>query len=188
MAEEAMPFTSTLEAAREGSAPALGTILESCRGYIVAVAQRQVPQRLKGRVQPSSLVQETYLRACRNFGQFRGQSEHQLLAWLRQIMIRSLITVLRQAEFKRNTKPLLSDLPTLAAPPDESSANSEIAQLLTGCLERLPEHYRAVIECRHFHRMSFDEIGQVMGCSADAARKVWARAQAKLGAEMQALR
>jgi RNA polymerase sigma-70 factor (ECF subfamily) len=181
-----MPFTTTLAAARSGSGPALGTILESCRGYIAAVAVRQVPRKLRGRVHPSSLVQETYLRACRNFGQFRGQSECQLLAWLRQIMLHSLMNLLRQAEFRAPVQALPADLIGAAAAPVERTAAKEFATALARSLERLPAHYRLAIELRHFERMSFEDIGHVLGCSAEAARKVWARAQAKLGEELQA--
>jgi RNA polymerase sigma-70 factor, ECF subfamily len=180
-----MQFTTTLEAARNGSGPALGTILESCRGYIGAIAVRRLPHRLRGRVRPSSLVQETYLRACSNFGQFRGQSERQLLAWLRQIMLRCVLNLLRQPEFRRSVQTLPFDLAGPAEGPAERSADAEAAQALTRSLEQLPVHYRLAIELRHFDRLSFEEVGHVLGCSAEAARKVWARAQAKLGRELQ---
>jgi RNA polymerase sigma-70 factor (ECF subfamily) len=180
-----MPFSCTLEAARNGSGPALGSILESCHGYIAAVAARQVPRRLRGRIRPSSLVQETYLRACQNFDRFRGRSERQLLAWLRQIMLHCLINLLRQPQFRRPVHPLPAGLAGRTAEPDRQAADLEGARALTAALDRLPAHYRLAIELRHFHRLSFEEVGHVLGCSAEAARKVWARAQAKLGEELR---
>src|SRR5687767_402881 len=132
-----MPFTTTLAAARNGSGPALGTILESCRGYISAVAVRQLPRKLRGRVHPSSLVQETYLRACRHFGQFRGQSERQLLAWLRQIMLHCLMNLLRQPEFRTAIQALPADLTGTTDAPAERTAATELAAALARSLERL---------------------------------------------------
>ncbi|HEX3147101.1 MAG TPA: sigma-70 family RNA polymerase sigma factor [Gemmataceae bacterium] len=180
-----MPFSSTLAAARTGSEPALGALLESCHGYVAAVAARQVPQALQGRVRPSSLVQETYLRACRNFDQFHGQSERQLLAWLRQILLYCLANVLRRPEFRRPLAPLPVELAGREPPPDEQVTATERSRAVGQAIARLPAHYQVAIELRHFDGFSFEEVGRVLGCSAEAARKVWVRAQAKLGEELQ---
>src|SRR5262245_23223760 len=153
------PFTSTLESARQGSAPALGTILESCHGYIAAVATRQLPRRVRGRVSPSSLVQETYLRACQHFGSFRGQSERQLLAWLRQIMLRCLINLLQQPRFRTDLASLPAGLAGGSAPAADQAANQEASHALAEAIGRLPAHYRLAIELRHFDRLSFEEVG-----------------------------
>jgi DNA-directed RNA polymerase specialized sigma24 family protein len=48
-------------------------------------------------------------------------------------------------------------------------------------LAPLLSHYRLAIELRHFDRLGLKEIGAVLGCSGEAARKVWSHAQAKLG-------
>ena len=42
------------------------------------------------RLDASDLVQETFLKAHREFGQFLGPSEPELAAWLRQILVRTL--------------------------------------------------------------------------------------------------
>src|SRR5262245_7799608 len=160
---EPMAFTTTLAAARNGSGPALGAILESSRRYIAAVAVRQLPRKLKGRVRPSSLVQETYLRACRHFRQFRGQSERQLLAWLRQIMLHCLLNSLRQPESRSQVRALPSDLPGPGLSPAERTAESERTRALERSLHRLPAHYRLAIELRHFNRLSFEDVGHVLG-------------------------
>lgn len=180
-----MPFLSTLESARGGSGPALGTILESCRGYITVVAVRKLPRRVQGRVSPSSLVQETYLRACANFTRFRGQSERQLLAWLRQIMLHCLMNLLRQRESRTAHTGLPANLADRSIVPDRQAADAEFTGALMRAIDRLPLHYRLAIELRHFDRLGFEEIGAILGCSSEAARKVWARAQTRLGKELE---
>ena len=182
-----MPFDLALQDARGGSEPALGTLMESCRGYITAVATRQVPHRLRARVRPSSLVQETYLRACKDFGRFRGQSERQFLAWLRQIMLHCIINLLRRPEFRASVVGLPADTGHPGPGPDRQAADGEAAGLIGRALDRLPTHYRLAVELRHFDGLGFREIGDVLGCTEEAARKVWARAQAKLGAELRSL-
>jgi RNA polymerase sigma-70 factor (ECF subfamily) len=181
-----MRFDSTLAAARRGSRSDLGAILESCRGYMTAVANRRVPPQMQRRLRPSSVVQETYVRAFRHFEQFRGDSERQLLAWLRQILLRCLANQLRRGENRALPTELPKDVPARARSPHDLTALAELDSALADSLQRLPHRYRLVIELRHFDRLRFDVIGQILGVSAEAARKVWARAQARLGKELRA--
>jgi RNA polymerase sigma factor (sigma-70 family) len=60
--------------------------------------------------------------------------------------------------------------------PSDHVVRSELAAVLTSAVARLPEHYRLAFAWRHHDQLSWDEIGQRMNCSADAARKVWSRA------------
>ncbi len=182
---EPLPFSSALRAARDGSSEALGQILEGCQGYIAAIVVRQLPRKLHRRIPPSSLVQETYLRACRRFDTFRGTSEPELLAWLRKILLHCLISQLRQPASGMQARELPAQLPGSAATPAEAAADNERAHALEQAIARLPDHYRLVIDLHYFHRLSWAEIGDVLTCSAGAARKLWVRAQAKLGEDLR---
>src|SRR4029079_18700739 len=63
---------------------------------LVVLAGTQIEKRLQPRVSPSDVVQETMLRAHKNFAQFRGASEGELLAWLRQILVNNLAKFVEQ--------------------------------------------------------------------------------------------
>src|SRR5436190_23880592 len=76
--------------ARGGQADRLGTLLELYRGYLYLLARTQIDLHLRGRIDASDVVQETFLNACLHFEQFRGDSEKELLAWLRRILVNSL--------------------------------------------------------------------------------------------------
>ncbi|MFL5330071.1 MAG: sigma-70 family RNA polymerase sigma factor [Gemmataceae bacterium] len=186
--ENSASFLDALEAARGGSNPALGAMLDSCRAYIAAIAGREVPVRLQGRVSPSSLVQETYLRACRKFPQFRGDSERQLMEWLRTILLRCLINLLRKPEFRQSMSGLPAELAAVVRSPNEAAGGTERDRKLTSALDDLPTRYRLAIELRHFDELTFEEIGHVLGTSSEAARKHWARGLAKLGEKLQTLK
>ena len=67
-----------LRLARAGDGPALGHLLERCRGYLMLLARVQVGRRLQGKVDASDVVQETFLKAHANFAQFRGNTEGEL--------------------------------------------------------------------------------------------------------------
>ena len=51
-----------LAGARAGDADCLGWLLEIYRNYLHLLASVQLNKRLRGRVNPSDLVQETFLR------------------------------------------------------------------------------------------------------------------------------
>src|SRR5437763_9014940 len=79
-----------LSGARQGSEQQLGSLLTLYRNYLTILATTQLDGRLRRRISPSDLVQEAMLGAYRDFGKFRGNSERELLAWLRQILINCL--------------------------------------------------------------------------------------------------
>src|SRR3954462_11436676 len=85
-----------LQEARAGDAATLGQLLEVYRRYLTLLARVQIGQRLQGKVDAEDLVQETFLEAHRSFGRFRGESEPELIRWLRQILAANLTDLLRR--------------------------------------------------------------------------------------------
>src|SRR5262245_38976073 len=79
-----------LAEARQGKVEGLGTLLELYRNYLSLVARTQIDLHLRAQVNPSDLVQETFLEAYRDFRQFHGTSEREFLAWLRRILVHNL--------------------------------------------------------------------------------------------------
>jgi RNA polymerase sigma-70 factor (ECF subfamily) len=55
----------------------------------------QINRRLQRKLDASDAVQEACFRATRCFQQFRGTSESELLAWLRQILATCLANMAR---------------------------------------------------------------------------------------------
>src|SRR5262249_28274160 len=146
----------------------------------------------------SDLVQETFLDAQRDFHRFHGSSEEELLAWLRQVLRHKLANFRRHyhATDKRDVAREVAcqagdtssqGLPGLAADtpsPSTHAAANEAARALEAALARLPEEYRQVILLRHDEGRSFEDIGQAMGRTANAARKLFARALERLQQEL----
>ena len=71
-------------------------LLELYRNYLHLLARTQIDLHLQGRASPSDVVQEAFTQACANFGQFRGGSEQELLAWLRRILVNTLARVVEK--------------------------------------------------------------------------------------------
>jgi RNA polymerase sigma-70 factor (ECF subfamily) len=185
-----------LKQARGGSGPALGELLELYRNYLALLARLQIGRRLQGKVDPLDLVQETFLEAHRDFTQFRGTSEAELVSWLRQILARNLANLLRgyygtqrrdvrlerdlAAELDQSSRALDRALLQQHSTPSEQAARREQAVLLADALGRLPKDYREVIILRHLEGLSFTEVARRMDRSLDSVEKLWARALARL--------
>jgi RNA polymerase sigma-70 factor (ECF subfamily) len=187
-----------LAAARGGSLEALGEVLEACRHYLLRIADRRLSSELRSKGGASDLVQQTFLDAQRDFDRFQGESEKELLAWLRQILLHNLAHFQRRyrATSKRDLgreTPLTGaasstdrgpDLPTQAPSPSEQAIAREEAQTMERAVQRLPEEYRQVLELRHREQQTFEEIGRRLGRSTSGARALWLRAVEQLNAEL----
>lgn len=187
-----------LTAARGGSREAIGEALEACRTYLLHVAQHGLAPALRAKGGASDLVQETFLDAQRDFHRFQGSSEDELLAWLRQVLLFRLANFRRhyhgtdKRDISREVAGQAGDtssqwLPGVAADtpsPSSHAAANETARALEAALARLPPDYRQVILLRHDDGRSFEDIGQTLGRSANATRKLFARALERLQMEL----
>jgi RNA polymerase sigma-70 factor (ECF subfamily) len=199
MAEPAESVAQWLPAARSGSREALGRVLEACRGYLLAVARRELDPDLQAKGSASDLVQQTFLEAQQSFARFQGDSDAELLAWLRCILLNNLANFTRQfrATDKRQVdrevglggKGSSADWEAALAAgrstPSGRAIGSEQEEALERALRRLSEDYRQVIALRYQEQCSFEEIASRMGRSEAAARKLWARAVHRLRLELE---
>jgi RNA polymerase sigma-70 factor (ECF subfamily) len=190
-AEEAVLW---LPAARAGSTEALGRLLEACHGYLLLIAERELDPALRGKGGASDLVQETFLDAQRGLDQFRGDTEAELLGWLRRLLLNNLVSFTRQyrgtdkRQIGREVVLRSGDSscvgrgePAADAPsPSRQAMAHEQAEATRRALERLPEDYRRVLLLRYQEGQSFEEIGRTLGRTANAVRKLWLRAIARL--------
>lgn len=181
--------------ARNAGGEGLGSLLELYRNYLLLLARAQADLHLRGRVNPSDVVQETFLRACRDFGQFRGTTEAELLAWLRRILVNELARIVerqkgaqkrdvrREVSLQRRIAVLnQSSVAMDAALASQSSSpvsrvhRRELAAVVADQVAKLPDHYRDVIVLRNLEGLSFDEVAKRMGRSSGAVRMLWIRA------------
>jgi RNA polymerase sigma-70 factor (ECF subfamily) len=146
-----------LNLARAGNGPALGQLLELYRAYLRLLARTQISRRLRGKVDPSDLVQEAFLKAHQHFAEFRGKSEGELVAWLRQILATSLANLVHRhyaaqcrdaglerrlaEELNTSSQILHQGLAAKQSSPSYQAARREQAVQLADALEQLPLSY-----------------------------------------------
>jgi RNA polymerase sigma-70 factor (ECF subfamily) len=184
------------EFAHRASDSSLGRRLEAHRDYLTILARMQIGQRLQGKVDPTDVVQETFLHAVRDVAQFRGSSDQELAGWLRQILAARLADLVRrycgtqgrdvrleqalQVELDHSSQLLDRGLVAPLSSPSQQAVRHEQATWLARALEQLPEDYREVLVLHHLEECAFPEVARRMGRSVEAVKKLWARALAQL--------
>jgi len=192
---EHTPVPMLLQRARLGSAEALGEVLQLYRNYLTILATTQLDRRLRRRVNPSDLVQDAMLAAHTDFASFRGCSERELLAWLRQILINCLHHVI-ETHLRAKMRDMRREISVeqVGATLDRSACNfthmladrgpspsapmqqRERAVALADQLARLPPPYRDVIVLRNLQGLSFEEVADRMDRKPGTVRMLWLRA------------
>lgn len=193
-------WEACIRVAREGSPTALGQLLEACRPFLLAVAERELAPDLRAKAAASDLVQETCLDAQRDFPAFEGGTAEEVRAWLRRVLLHNLgdlrqrfrdvgkRDVRREASLDADGSDARQK--ALALPDDTPSPSSharrrEEETLVEAALAKLSEAHRQVIHLRHRDRRSFAEIGRLMGRSEEAVQKLWERAIQQLRHELR---
>ena len=195
------PTIPTPEPRQDG--PIRAEALAGYRPWLVLLARLQIDGRLPGKFDPSDAAQQALLEAHRAFPQFRGGTQAELAAWLRQILARVLAH-----EFRRYHGTQRRDLAgevaldralaessrrlgaALAAPgssPSHQADRRERAALLAEVLARLPADYREVIVLRNLEGLPHEEVARRLGRGVGAARMLWIRALARLRLELDRL-
>jgi RNA polymerase sigma-70 factor (ECF subfamily) len=173
----------------------LGELLELYRNYLKLLARAQVDLHLRKRADASDLVQETFLDACRDFDQFRGSTEAELMAWLKKILIynvakfvqRQLIAKKRDARrdvsldrqvaaIGQSSAHFEAALASPGSTPSVQASRRERAAVVADYLAQLPPAYREVILLRNLEGLAFAEVARRMQRSSGAVRILWVRA------------
>jgi RNA polymerase sigma-70 factor (ECF subfamily) len=196
MASEGGNVSRLIRDARQAAPGALDQLLVSYRNYLRLLARTGIDQSLQGKADPSDLVQETLLKAHQHFAQFRGKTEAELAAWLRQILARNLADLVRryrtvearQVARERSLEEIVAEssnaLNNLIAgqgnTPSQSAERREMSVVLADALAELSADAREVIVLRSIEERDWDEVAERMARSQGAVRLLWARALKRL--------
>ena len=157
---------------------------ERYRHYLRFLAGCHLDPRLRGKVDPSDLVQQTLLEAHEKRDQFRGDGEAEYLAWLRRTLANNLADALRhwQADKRavareRSLEEALAHssdrlerwLVAEEASPGEAAERHERAVQLAGALAELPEANSEALVLRYWQGWSLAQIADHLGRTPDAA-------------------
>jgi RNA polymerase sigma-70 factor (ECF subfamily) len=199
-----VPPSELIRRCRAGEAGARESLFDRYQAYLQVLARGQIGRHLRGKCEPSDVVQMTLLEAHRDFAAFQGSHEPELLAWLRRILSHNLFNEARRfAAQQRDSarevsldqvragvehssvalgRGLAADTPS----PSQIAAQREAAVGLADALSRLPDDYQTVLLLRIFEELPAEEVAVQMGRTAGAVRMLQMRALAALREQMGA--
>lgn len=175
-----LPAEELLTRALRGDAEAAGALLERFQPYLRLMAQRQMDSAVQTRLDPSDVVQQTCLEAYRDLAGFRGRTQGELLAWLRQILHNNVAQTIQRHVLaqKRSTRKerrldgrdssggeLQQVLASEQSTPSQRAMRGERAVRLAEALERIPEDQRHAVRLRHLEGWSLAQIAEYFGRS-----------------------
>jgi RNA polymerase sigma-70 factor (ECF subfamily) len=159
------------------------------------MARLHLSPRLAVKMDASDVVQMTMMQAYRALSEFRGRTQQEMAAWLRQILARNVAHAFRDfARQKRNAKLEVS----LAAAVDRSSARLEAwlaaeqsspsqraerhddILRMADALERLPQEQREAVELRYWQGWTLAEIAAHQGRTVPSVAGLIHRGLARL--------
>jgi RNA polymerase sigma-70 factor (ECF subfamily) len=157
--------------------------LERYRNYLRLLARLQLDPRLRGKLDPSDVVQQTLLQAHQMQDQFRGTTEAEQAAWLRQILVRTMANAARnlgrlkrdvgrerslEAAIEESSVRLEAWLASEQSSPSVRAEKNEQLLRLAEALEQLPEAQREAVELHHLRGLSLAELAGQLGRSEGA--------------------
>lgn len=174
--------------------PVLGELVAEHLPRLRAFVRAHMDPGLRRRESESDLVQTVCRALLEGREKFDFRGEPQFRAWLftaarNKILQKQRFHLREQRDLRREAARTDADLllqgyQTLCTPSQVVAAEEQIAQL-EAALDSLDEEHREVITLSRFAQLPFEEVGQRMGRSADAARKLLGRALVKLTERLQ---
>ncbi len=182
-----------LEAIRGGDAQALERLLGRHRTELRAFIENHFDARLRARLDPSDVVQETQLEVVRRIDDFLAQGPMPFRLWLRKKAFERLLnlrrdhlTRIRRSVAREEALPDRSSLllarPLLARGPSPSQQvqDRELADRVSRAVARLADNDREILLLRHAEDLPFEEIACLLDIEPAAARKRFGRALIRL--------
>jgi len=148
---EASPDRDLILRARRGDPEAFGELVRAHQAGVFNVCYRMMGERREA----EDMAQEAFLRAYERIHTF--DMERPFGPWMRRVAANVCLNQL--AAHKPEHAELDEERDADPAPLPESGREvQEETERVRDALRRLPPHYRAVIELRHYQDLSYDEI------------------------------
>jgi RNA polymerase sigma-70 factor (ECF subfamily) len=139
----------------------------------------------------ADLTADTFARALRGFDRFRGEA--QPYTWLYRIALNLCKNYFRQQQHRGRVHAFSLDSPAevegellereIEDPgqsPHEQVAARELEEKVAACLLTLRPEFRTLIVLRDIQGLSYQEVGDVLGCSEKAVKSRLFRARMQL--------
>jgi RNA polymerase sigma-70 factor (ECF subfamily) len=182
-----------LDRIRSGERAAFDSLFGRHQLWLRRLVQLRMDTRLKARLDPSDVVQETQLEAFRRLNTFLQQPPMPFRLWLRKTLEERLLmaerrhlgaarrTVDREAfvsdsSSEQSGRQLAGTDPT----PSQQFVRDELTLRVREAMGLLPEQDREILLMRTYEQLSYTEVAYILEIDAATARKRHGRALLRL--------
>jgi RNA polymerase sigma-70 factor (ECF subfamily) len=198
MAENSDETDRLLAGAARGVQADWGALLDRHRARLRRMLALRLDQRLQGRVDPSDVIQDTFLEATQRLPEYLRQPAMPFFLWLRFLAGQRLLIVhrrhfgaqqrdaAREVSLYRGAMPEASSAALAArllgreCRPSEIAVRAEMKLRLQEALNGMDPLDREVLALRHFEQLSNGEAARVLDIGESAASKRYIRALRRL--------
>jgi RNA polymerase sigma-70 factor, ECF subfamily len=200
MIEKSTTTEDLLRRAKAGDAAALGALFAHYRDQLRKMVRLRLDRRVAGRLDPSDVLQETYLDLIHRFPEYVTAPAVPFYIWLRALTGQRLIDLHRrhlgakmrdagqEVSLYRGALPQASSA-SLAqqllagwTSPTQAAVRSEMQLKLQEALNSMDPMDREVVVLRHFEELNNIDTAAVLGIEPSAASKRYLRAIRRLKA------
>jgi RNA polymerase sigma-70 factor (ECF subfamily) len=197
-ANESSETDRFLVRARTGDGLALPELLERHRDRLHRMVDLRLDWRLRGRLDPSDVLQEAYLDVAKRLDSYLGDPKVPPFLWLRLIVGECLtnlhrhhlgakmrdagreVSLYRGALPEASSAALASMLLGRQTSPTQAAVRAERMLRVQEALNSLESLDREVLALRHFEQLNRAETAHVLGISEEAGAKRYIRALKRL--------
>ena len=195
---DSSPTDETVARLKEGGESALAELFGKQRARLRRMVDVRLDQRVAGRVDPSDVLQETFLDASRQLEGYLAELPMPPFLWLRFLTGQRLMATHRRhlGAQKRDAKQEVSlygpgrpevrsaslsvCLAGRLTSPSRAAARLELQARLEELLDGLEPLDREILSLRHFEELSNNEAAVELGITKAAASKRYIRALERL--------
>src|SRR5262245_12397127 len=164
------------------------------------LARVHLDPRLRGKLDPADVVQQTLLRACAALPDVRDRSPGVLAAWLRKVLARTLADTVKhyhrdrrdvalerslEADLDQSASGLAGWLAADQTSPSEAAGRNEELLRLANALSALPDPMREVVVLKHCQGWTLQQIADRIGRSVPAVASLLRRGLEELRQELE---
>jgi RNA polymerase sigma-70 factor (ECF subfamily) len=198
MPDDSHDSSDLLRRAGTGDQRALGELFERHRARLRRMVQIRLAHRLKGRIDPSDVLQDTYLELSRSLGQYLQNPTLPFFLWLRFLTGKKLQAIHRHhlgtrmrdvhqevslhagALPQASSESLAAHLLGRLTSPSHAAIRAELRLRVQEALNTMSLLDREVLALRHFEQLSNTETAQVLGLTESGASNRYIRALGRL--------
>lgn len=189
---------------RNGGESAFAELFSLYRDRLERMVEFRLDARLRGRIDPSDVLQEAYLRSAQRLEHYLANPVVSFYVWLRSQTFQTLIDLHRQQSAQKRDAAAEIRLGSQINPeetgasiaqalfkertsPSQAAVRAEEIRQLREALATMDEIDREVLALRHFEHLSNSEVAEALELSPTAASNRYVRAMTRLGEIMTRL-